>query len=349
MLNVDLSVIIPTYNRKDMLKECLDSLFNQTYPEDKYEIIVVDDGSTDGTEDLVKNLQKSYSNLVYLKQQNQGPAAARNLGAQHAKADIFVFTDSDCVMPPDFLNNVVSCFKRNPEISACVGYEVSVFKNKPFEGLSEYFKLQYKKKKREEKVFYTFTPIALLNSNRCAIKKDIFLDIGGFDTRFKWSAGEDVDLGYRLLKRSYKICFTDNFFIYHSQGSIVKEEILRWYRFGSWSSVIVKDYFKHHLVIDLPFKKFVILSNFPVTFYLHVNSTKMIAFLLICSFFYPKVGIVLLGLYFLRRCVLIWKRVEKKRDSIKIFFLYHFLRFIREISFLAGNVVGSIKNKIFYI
>ena len=92
MDKLTLSVIIPTYNRKDILRESLTSLFNQTLSSEKYEIIVIDDGSIDETGDMVKELiPKSPVILKYFRQENKGPASARNLGILNAQGKIILF------------------------------------------------------------------------------------------------------------------------------------------------------------------------------------------------------------------------------------------------------------------
>ena len=105
-----ISVIIPTYNRAGQLKDCLDSLFNQTYK--NFEIIVIDDGSTDCTEDLVRDLQKEHKNLKYLKQKNKGPAGARNLGIKKARGKIIVFCDDDCTADKEWIKNIAEAYKN---------------------------------------------------------------------------------------------------------------------------------------------------------------------------------------------------------------------------------------------
>lgn len=98
------SVIIPTYNRKESLLRTLDSLARQTYPADRFEVIVVDDGGSDGTEEVA---QQSFPyDLRYIRQENQGDAAARNYGALAARGDVLQFLDDDIVMRPDFLTTV---------------------------------------------------------------------------------------------------------------------------------------------------------------------------------------------------------------------------------------------------
>ena len=92
------SVVLATYNRKELLKECLESLFNQTYPKDRYEIIVVNDGSTDGTEEVLKEYAKKAPCIFKcFSQENKGVAAAMNLGIKNAEGDIVCFTADDCI------------------------------------------------------------------------------------------------------------------------------------------------------------------------------------------------------------------------------------------------------------
>jgi glycosyltransferase involved in cell wall biosynthesis len=99
------SVVIPSYNRKDDLRETLQSLARQTYPSDRFEIIVVDDGSTDGTQEITK--ETFPFRLRYLRQSNKGDAAARNVGAQQSNADILVFLDDDILVEPDYLTCLI--------------------------------------------------------------------------------------------------------------------------------------------------------------------------------------------------------------------------------------------------
>jgi len=114
-----ISIVIPAYNRKDLLKECLDSLLDQTYPKEDYEIVVVDDGSTDGTEDMLRQMSGEHGNLRYFRQENGGMFPAWNKAASLAKGDILVMTDSDCVAGKNLLETIVKCFKSHPDISAC--------------------------------------------------------------------------------------------------------------------------------------------------------------------------------------------------------------------------------------
>ncbi len=100
-----ISVIIPTYNEKKVLKDCIESLGGQSVKD--FEIIVIDDGSTDNTKSVVRNLKSQISNLKFLIQEHKGAGAARNLGAKHAKGKILVFVDADMTFDKDFLAKLV--------------------------------------------------------------------------------------------------------------------------------------------------------------------------------------------------------------------------------------------------
>ena len=96
------SVIIPSYNRKDDLRALLPALVNQTFPKEQYEVLLVDGGSTDGTDEFVNAFQeRSDIRLRFLKQGHRGAGAARNYGMREAGGQVFVFIDSDCIAPPN--------------------------------------------------------------------------------------------------------------------------------------------------------------------------------------------------------------------------------------------------------
>ena len=107
---MNISVVIPTYNRKLILKKCLFALENQLLNNsiNSYEIIVIDDGSTDGTTKWIKENTEKLPHVVLYEQSHGGPAIARNLGVLKSKNEIIIFIDSDLVVVNDFLINHVN-------------------------------------------------------------------------------------------------------------------------------------------------------------------------------------------------------------------------------------------------
>jgi glycosyltransferase involved in cell wall biosynthesis len=109
------SIVIPTYNRLPILQKCLTALENQQYQEiiTDYEVIVVDDGSTDQTLEWLENNQVKLPHVRWFCQVHQGPAAARNLGVEQAKGDTIIFIDSDLVVTEIFLQSHAEALKKS--------------------------------------------------------------------------------------------------------------------------------------------------------------------------------------------------------------------------------------------
>jgi glycosyltransferase involved in cell wall biosynthesis len=104
--DIRVSVIVPAFNSQTTIARCLQALERQTLSQEHYEVIVVDDGSTDDTRGRVQ----SYAQPRLLTQRHAGPAAARNLGAQHARGEIVLFTDADCEPVPDWIEQMLAPF-----------------------------------------------------------------------------------------------------------------------------------------------------------------------------------------------------------------------------------------------
>src|SRR6476660_9734655 len=107
--NIFFSVVVPTYNRADLITKTLQSLLNQQYT--NYEIIVVDDGSTDNTEEVVKSLDNQ--RIIYVKKNNAERAAARNYGAAMAKGEYINFFDSDDLAYPNHMSEAIRIIKQH--------------------------------------------------------------------------------------------------------------------------------------------------------------------------------------------------------------------------------------------
>ena len=109
-----LSIVIPAYNVEQYIGNCLDSIFNQQIETDMLEVIVVNDGSKDGTEDIIKQYASQHPNLIYISQENQGQSVARNTGLKRATGDLIWYVDSDDATTENSIQTIFSYFKKYP-------------------------------------------------------------------------------------------------------------------------------------------------------------------------------------------------------------------------------------------
>ncbi|NDJ52426.1 MAG: glycosyltransferase [Chloroflexi bacterium] len=199
-MTIQVSVVIPTYNRVADLQDCLAALEQQTLPLDQFEVIVVDDGSPDHTADYLK--QKATDtplNLRPITQRNQGPAAARNTGIEAAQGDLIVFTDDDCVPAPDWLHNLVVALPPD-ERCAGVGGLITRYKDSLIGRYIDEKTLMLPLMERGQLLF-------LVTAN-ALYRKRCLQEVNGFQVGFAWPGGEDADISYRARQRGYYFILT---------------------------------------------------------------------------------------------------------------------------------------------
>lgn len=212
------SIVIPTYNSCRVLQRCLEAINNIDYQD--FETIVVDDGSTDNTAVMVRQ----YPWVKYIRQPNQGPAAARNNGAAAACGELIFFTDADCIVPPDILTRYAPHFMSSDIAGMGGGYR-TFNADRPvarYVGLEIQFRHQLARP-GQTKAFGTYN---------CVFRKKIFLAAGGFDTVFKHASGEDFDFCYRLVEKGYKLDFDPNIFVYHEHPDSISKYLKQQYKRG---------------------------------------------------------------------------------------------------------------------
>ncbi|MCK5096853.1 MAG: glycosyltransferase [Desulfobacteraceae bacterium] len=193
--NIDnpiVSVVIPTYNRKDIISRAIESVRNQTYK--NYEIIIVDDGSTDGTVDYIKN---HYNNKIHcISQENQGASSARNKGISEAKGKYIAFLDSDDEWVDSKLTTQVAFLEENPEIALLCGrtYRSDNIKkvNSPLA------------QKITGNLFTILYSHSFVSTPTVIVKKDVLDQVGAFDLNYK--SAEDFDLWLKIT-HDYQCAF----------------------------------------------------------------------------------------------------------------------------------------------
>jgi glycosyltransferase involved in cell wall biosynthesis len=190
------SVVIPSYNTAQFIAETLDSVLAQSFTD--FEIIVINDGSPD-TEKLERELQPFLERLVYLKQENQGPGVARNLGINTAQGEYIAFLDGDDCWLPEYLAEQIKLLEETPSaVMACS--DTTLFGDSPFAGQTLW-------KIYPPLVPVTFENLLISNSaivTSCAVaRKQAIRDTGLFDKNF--ISAEDFDLWLRLAHRGGEI------------------------------------------------------------------------------------------------------------------------------------------------
>ncbi len=204
-----ISVIIPTYERVGQLSVCLGALAAQGYPRDRFEVLVVDDGSATSPEASVETFRQQL-NVRLLKQLHSGPAAARNYGAAYAKGSFLAFTDDDCAPAPGWLQSLATCFVS---CSDCVlgGRTINELANNPYSTVSQLVVDYLYARWNPDPMHATF-----FTSNNLALPAKCFQAVGGFDTGWTRAAGEDRDLCDRLIARGYRLIYAPDALVCHA-------------------------------------------------------------------------------------------------------------------------------------
>lgn len=226
-----ISVIVPVYNGGEAFRQSLKSL-SALHPS-PLEIIVVSDGDTDGSWQLA---EKFGARVIRLPTSSGGPARPRNVGALHAKGAYLFFVDADVCVPPDILRQVADTFSCRPHLAALIGSYDDTPAEKNF--LSQYKNLihHYVHQQAQEQATTFWGACG-------AIRREVFLEVGGFDENFRRPSIEDIELGYRVKKAGYHIQLCKDIQVKHLKrweiGSLLKADFF--YRAIPWTELILRD------------------------------------------------------------------------------------------------------------
>jgi glycosyltransferase involved in cell wall biosynthesis len=220
------SVITPTHNRRDMLGELLESLEKQSYPHDSFEVLVVDNSSTDGTIELLEQRARELPyRLRYFVKENRGATALRNLGLKHAVGDIIAFTDSDCVVTPEWIEQGVRSFTD--------GIGLVQGRTLPVPGDARPILFKTLNITTEGPAYETCNMFYSREALQC---------VGGFDEEFEQQPwGEDADLAFRVKRARYKTAFSPAALVYHQIFPLqFRQWLLEPRRFYRWPYLVRK-------------------------------------------------------------------------------------------------------------
>lgn len=224
------SIIIPVHNGGGSFRQCLSSLMEAVSNET--EVIVVADGYSDGS----WRVAEEFGTKVLLIPECGGPAKARNLGAKSASGDILFFVDADVTIYPDTISKVANIFATNPDLAATIGS----YDDAPGESnfLSQYKNLfhHYTHQKASSEGFTFWGACG-------AIRREVFLSLGGFDEGYRYPSVEDIEFGYRARKAGYKINLCKDLQVKHLKRwgviSLLRAEFF--YRALPWTELILRE------------------------------------------------------------------------------------------------------------
>ena len=190
-----LSVAVASYNRRESLAAVLEALGRQNYPNDRFEVVVVLDGSSDGSAERVRGLELPYS-LRLLEQENRGLSATRNRGVAEAANPVVLFLDDDIVPESSYVAEHAAAHRRSRDGHVALGYCAPVIVGHDYRSLAlrgwwdDFF--QRKAEPAHQWTFFDFS------DGTASMPRSMFLESGGFDEQFR--RGQDWDLGLRLLE-----------------------------------------------------------------------------------------------------------------------------------------------------
>lgn len=227
IVRVAVSIIIPTFNGSLRIGNCLNALLQQA-ARHHAEILVVNDGSTDNTAEVVAR----YSGVRLLSQANAGPAAARNRGAQEAGGAIILFTDDDCVPAQNWLDAMLAPFS-DPAVVGAKG----IYRTHQRRLVARFVQVEYEDRYR---LMAGLSAIDFIDTYSAAFRRDRFLEMGGYDTSFPVACAEDIELSYRMSARGWKMKFVPTAIVYHTHPDTLWRYLKKKYKFAFWRVLAVR-------------------------------------------------------------------------------------------------------------
>jgi len=321
-----ISVCVPVYNASATILVFLEAIAKQQ-TNYAYEVVLVDDGSTDHTSDLCfqwKELHKDFP-LTVVRQENAGPASARNRAATEAKGDILCFTDSDCKPMPDWLEVSASALASHPEAGAVGGtYDIA----NPQSELARAIHYEILWRHAGMGVFIRFA-----GSYNLSVRRKVFEALGGFSTKYRAASAEDNDFSYRLLKAGWKIVFEPKSKVAHHHTEQLPKYLKEQYRHGYWRAFLYgrhpdmagpDDYTKLKDIVEIPLA-LCTSTIFPLSFIMPVFIWFFLLLLLALATLQFYQGIMV-------------KRFSGKINTAYFSFVVLLRAFFRSFGFVSGLI-----------
>lgn len=218
------TIIVPAFNEEKTIYHTVRSLLGLNYPQNKLQIILIDDGSTDGTWNTIKKFEK-YKNIKIFKKENGGKHTALNLGLEHTNTDFVGCLDADSMADREALVRMMSYFEANPEVMAVAP---SLVVNNPKNIIQNAQKIEYYMSVYIKKMLGILGAIHVTPGPLSIFRKKVFNDLGPYHYAHNT---EDMEIAYRMQKHHYKIEHCNDAYVYTNIPGTVKKlfkQRLRW-------------------------------------------------------------------------------------------------------------------------
>ncbi len=346
------SVVIPMCNAATCILNCLKALDAQE--QKPFEIIIVDNNSTDSSKTVVQNAISAMPGLriIICSEKKVGPGAARNTGVRMAQGDIIAFTDVDCLPHQDWIKNIAFAFEQDSGLDAIGGVDWPTSPAPTVMGkfLSAFWlpydQMQQSQVACKEDLFNT----KFLVTFNCAFKRAFFMKVNGFDESFK--TGEDIDLSIRSIQQGGKlVAWNQQIRVCHRQDIHLKGLLKREFCYAKGLTQNIERHFKGNIIIMSSHQYYQWPSRFGLTVVLMSNAVKvmiLMALLIPITIFSFKLSMLALGVTVLFYMVKIRRQVKKNGAYLSfpetvLAFSYYLSR---EIVELLSRLFWSFKYKV---
>jgi len=244
------SVLIPCFNRANIIRDVIESAKKQTVP--PTEIIVADDASTDNSVAVIKDC----SVTLVQHEKNCGPAIARNSAFSASSGEIIVFIDSDAIAESHMIENILNVYKKAPDstrLGGVGGRGIETYKA----DIPNIWRCLHARQDFGQKFLDS---VEYLFGLCCSYSREAFSAVKGFDPFFPINAGEDLDIGLRLIRAGYRLSYTPDAYIFHQHRDTLESLKRVQYNWVYWNYIVrkrnkypvskIKPGILHHLLID---------------------------------------------------------------------------------------------------